>query len=279
MTQAPEQPAPVVEAALAYLLEVPAEKPAFYVNVPLPENPRKGPQLGPRTMSICDARQLETQPALETEGVELVDAQSSFRDDHDFFDSDLVREHYYPEIEALVKQSTGARRVIAFDHNLRSRSLAKKRLHEAQMPVVFAHNDYTETSGPQRVRDLVPDDADALLKRRFAVINVWRPTRAPVEESPLAVLDAQSMGPNDLVSMDLIYLDRVGEIQSLLFDEKHRWLYYSTMQPDEAMLLKCYDSAKDGRARFTAHTAFTLPDTPSDVNPRESIEVRTMAFF
>lgn len=279
MGNPPEQTAKIVEAPLAYLLEAPAEKPAFYINVALPDNPRRGPQLGPRTMPICDARELETPPTLEAEGVELVDAQSSFREKHDFYDPASVREHYYPEIEALVKQATGANRVIAFDHNLRSRSLAKEKLHEAQMPVVFAHNDYTETSGPQRVRDLVPDEADALLQRRFAVINVWRPTRAPVEESPLAVLDAQSMGPNDLVSMDLIYVDRVGEIQSLLFDEKHRWLYYSSMQPDEAMLLKCFDSARDGRARFTAHTAFTLPDTPEDANPRESVEVRTMAFF
>ena len=118
--------------------------------------------------------------------------------------------------------------MIAFDHNLRSRALAKAKLHEAQLPVVFAHNDYTETSGPQRVRDLVPDEAESLIKNRFAVINVWRPTRAPVEESPLAVLDAQSMGPDDLVSMDLIYVDRIGEIQSLKYDPKHRWLYLRT---------------------------------------------------
>jgi hypothetical protein len=45
------------------------------------------------------------------------------------------------------------------------------------------------------------------------------------------------------------------------------------------MLLKCFDSAKDGRARFTAHSAFVDPDTPIDAPARESIEVRTLAFF
>jgi hypothetical protein len=169
--------------------------------------------------------------------------------------------------------------VVAFDHNLRSRALAKAKLHQAQMPVVFAHNDYTESSAPQRVRDLLPDEAESLLRRRFAVINVWRPTRAPVEESPLAVLDAQSMGPNDLVAMDLIYADRMGEVQSLLYDARHRWLYYPHVTPDEALLLKCYDSARDGRARFTAHTAFTDPNTKAGAVPRESVEVRTLAFF
>lgn len=279
MANSSDLPAQIVEAPLAYLLEVPDAKPAFYVNAPIPENPRRGPQLGPRTMSIHDARQLSTKPTLEAEGVELVDAVSTFRETHDFYDPDVVRAQYYPEVEALVEHSTGAKRVIAFDHNLRSRALAQEHLHGAQMPVVFAHNDYTEDSGPQRVRDLVPEEAETLLQHRFAVINVWRPTRAPVEESPLAVLDAQSMGANDLVAMDLIYVDRMGEIQSLLFDENHRWLYYSHMTPDEVMLLKCYDSARDGRARFTAHTAFAHPDTKADATPRESVEVRTMAFF
>ncbi|MFT5441001.1 MAG: hypothetical protein ACI8W3_000041 [Myxococcota bacterium] len=272
-------PTGIVEAPLAYLSEPPAAKPAFYINMAVPENPRRGPQLGPRNMPIQDARQLSQAPSLEAEGVQLVDAKSSFRTDHSFYEPDEVRAHYYPEIEALVKQVTGADRVVAFDHNLRSKDLANAKLHEAQMPVVFAHNDYTETSGPQRVRDLLPDEAESLLQKRFAVINVWRPTRAPVEELPLAVLDAQSMGDNDLVSMDLIYTDRVGEIQSLLYDEKHRWLYYSQMMPDEAMLLKCYDSSRDGRARFTAHSAFEHPDTPADATTRESVEVRTLAFF
>jgi hypothetical protein len=147
------------------------------------------------------------------------------------------------------------------------------------MPVLFAHNDYTEDSGPQRVRDLLPDEADSLLGRRFAVINVWRPTRRPVREAPLAVCDAQTMGPDDLVAMDLIYPDRVGEVQSLRYDDGHRWLYFPEMKASEVMLLKCYDSTTDGRARFTAHSAFEDPQTPADAEARESIEVRNLAFF
>ncbi len=278
MTRSPAASA-VFDAPLNYLREPPAEKPAFYIHMPLPENARRGPQLGPRTMPIHDARQLDESPSLDAEGVELVEARSDFRSQHDFYDPDAVRTRYYPEIEALVKRETGADRVVAFDHNLRSRALAEANLHQAQLPVTFAHNDYTEDSGPQRVRDLLPKDAGKLLERRFAVINVWRPTRATVEESPLAVLDAQTMGPGDLVAMDLVYPDRVGEIQSLLFDAKHRWLYYSEMAPDEALLIKCFDSARDGRSRFTAHSAIVIPDTPPEATPRESIEVRTLAFF
>jgi hypothetical protein len=50
------------------------------------------------------------------------------------------------------------------------------------------------------------------------------------------------------------------------------------MQPDEALLLKCFDSATDGRARFAPHTAFEDPTAPSDALPRESIEIRTLVF-
>ena len=141
------------------------------------------------------------------------------------------------------------------------------------------HNDYTDESAPQRVRDLLPDEAEALLARRFAVINVWRPIHAPVQASPLAVCDARTLAEAHLVSMDLIYPDRLGEVQSVCFDPDHRWFHFSGMGPDVAMLLKCFDSARDGRARFTAHTAFDDPGSPPDAPARESVEVRTLAFF
>jgi hypothetical protein len=265
-----------VEAPLNYLKEVPAEKPAFYIHVPVPENPRRGPQLGPRTRVIEDARPLRDELSLDAEGVVLVDAPTMFSD---FYQPDRVRASYFPEVESLVKEKTGAVRVVAFDHNLRSKALAAEKQYDAQMPVLFAHNDYTEESGPQRVCDLFPAESAELLEKRFAVINVWRPTRGPVLESPLAVCDAQTMGPNDLVAMDLIYPDRVGEVQSLRYDDRHRWLYFPEMEASEVMLLKCFDSARDGRARFTAHSAFEDPNTPAGAAARESIEVRTLAFF
>ena len=44
-------------------------------------------------------------------------------------------------------------------------------------------------------------------------------------------------------------------------------------------MFKVYDSLKDGRARWTAHTAFDDPTTPANPRPRESIEIRTLALF
>ena len=129
------------------------------------------------------------------------------------------------------------------------------------------------------MRDLfAADEAQRLLSSRFAVVNVWKPIRGRVEDAPLAVCDARTIRPHDLVETDLRYRDRVGEVYSLRFSPAHRWFYYSRMRADEAMLLKCYDS-EPGRARFTAHTAFDDPTSPPNPPPRESIEVRTLAFF
>ena len=104
------------------------------------------------------------------------------------------------------------------------------------------------------------------------------PIRGPVQESPLAVCDAQSIRQDDFVASDLIYPHRRGETYAVTYNPTHRWYYFPDMQPDEALLLKCYDSAA-GRARFTAHTAFDDPTSPPDAAPRESIEIRAFVFF
>jgi hypothetical protein len=140
------------------------------------------------------------------------------------------------------------------------------------------HIDYTVKSGPQRVRDLLGEDASDLLRRRFSVVNVWRPIRGPIQDAPLAVADARSVDSDDLVATDLIYPDRTGEIYYVKFNPFHRWFYASAMRQDEVMLIKCFDSADDGRARFVPHSAFADPTTPAGALPRESIELRTLVF-
>jgi hypothetical protein len=165
-----------------------------------------------------------------------------------------------------------------FDTTVRS-ALIENPGGKVREPARRLHNDYTEKSGPQRVRDLLPDEADTLLKRRFALVNVWRPIVGPLLDTPLALADARSIAPEDFVATDLKYPDRTGEIYSVTFNPRHRWYYFPRMEPGEAVLIKCYDSATDGRARFTAHGAFVDPTTPAGAPPRESIEARTIAFF
>ncbi len=141
------------------------------------------------------------------------------------------------------------------------------------------HNDYTEWSGPQRVRDLLPNEAEELLRRRFAIVQVWRPIRHPVETYPLAICDARSISPDDFVVSERRYPNRVGQTYAITYNPKHSWYWFPRMRREEALVFKVYDSAKDGRARWSAHTAFEDPTSPPSARPRESIEIRTLAFF
>jgi hypothetical protein len=197
--------------------------------------------------------------------------------ERDFFDPDRVRENYYQTCTELVKRVTGASRVMAFDHNVRDKELADQ--PGVDTPVRYAHNDYTELSSPQRVHDLTGDEAPALLRRRYMFINVWRVLLGPVLDTPLAVSDASNLAKNDFIPTDLKYRDRTGEIYSFSFSENHRWCFLRDMQDDEVFMLKCFDSATDGPARYTAHSAFQDPRAPADALPYRSIEVRTIAFF
>ena len=251
------------------------ERPGFYNYRPPAGAPDRAPQTERVDVVVDDARPVMASLDLDHEGIEIVSLSTKA---DDLYDEAQVKKIYLPEVEALVKDRTGASRVLTFDYNLRNRARAETD-KAVQKPVTFVHNDYTHGSGPQRVRDLVGDDeAERLLQRRFAVINVWKPIVGPVQQSPLAVCDAASMAQADFIETDLLYPDRNGEIYSVAHNKSHRWFYVSAMQADEAMLLKCYDSDESGVARFTAHSAIEIPGV-EDAPPRESIEVRTLVFW
>jgi hypothetical protein len=213
---------------------------------------------------------------LERNGFHFVDHDTRVAD---FYDEAEIRRVYYPEMEALVKRESGANRVVVFDHTLRTADEELRQAAKIRDPVRRVHNDYTEWSGPQRVRDLMGDEAEELLKHRFAIIQTWRPIRHPVESWPLAIADARSLSPADMVVTERRYPDRIGQTSAITWNTAHRWYWFPQMRPDEALVFKTFESMKDGRARFTAHTAFEDPTTPPHARPRESIEIRTLAFF
>jgi hypothetical protein len=265
----------VVEATFHYLARM-TERPEYWLHPPPPGTQWRNTRGDRRTLPVHDARKLSPPPSLDGEGFALARLET---DVENLYDARAVRAVYFGEVERLVRETTGAARLLAFDHNVRSAPKAERREDGAQGPVRFAHNDYTERSGPQRVRDLIGgEEAEALLRERFAVINVWKPIGAPVRDVPLAVCDARTIRAEDFLPTDLRYRDRTGEVYSVAYDPGHRWYYFPEMRPDEALLLKCYDSSRD-RARFTAHSAFDDPSAPPDAPARESIEVRTLAFF
>lgn len=266
---------PVVEAELNYLAPM-AERPRYYAYELPPGTPTSNRTPEPHRLPIRDVRPAAKHFSLDGQGFAVVQRRSAVRD---FTDEDEIRRVYYPEAEALLKEATGADRVFIFDHTLRRHIPgAEDRRAGVRQPARHVHVDHTATSAPERVRAWLPDEADSLLRGRVQVINLWRPIHHPVYDTPLAVADALSVAPRDLVPSDLVYRHRTGETYSVRYNPAHRWFYLSAMTPDEGLLLKCYDSKTDGRARFAPHTAFDDPAAPAGAPPRESIELRTLVF-
>jgi len=266
---------PHVLADMNYLVPM-AERPRNYTFEPPSGVPRTNVANEAHRVPIRDMRPVADRVSLDANGFALVKHQSAVRD---FFDDEEVRRVYYPEVERVLKLVTGAHRVHIFDHTTRRRVTgAEDRSDAPRQPVQRVHIDHTARSGPQRVRDLLPDEADELLKGRVQVINLWRPIRGPLQDSPLAVCDATSISLDDLVPSDLVYPHRVGETYSVTYNPAHRWYYVPGMQHDEALLLKCSDTATNVPARFTPHSAFIDPTASADAPPRESIETRILVF-
>jgi len=268
---------PQVTGEVVYLAKTP-EKPHVYTYDPPDGVAKTNIVPEAHTIPIFDMRPVADGLTLDVQGFALVDAPTAVAD---FYDETQLEAIYYQEAENLVKRATGASRVVVFDHTIRRREpgVEDRAPGTPRQPVTRIHGDYTEISGPQRVRDLMGAEAEELLKHRFAIVNVWRPIRGPLYDAPLAVCDAASVADGDLVPQDLIYRDRKGEIYGLTFNPAHRWYYAPAMQADEALLLKCFDSLQDGRARFMPHTSFADPNAPANALPRESIELRTLVFF
>ena len=265
-----------VESQLNYLVYT-GEKPASYggISASAATEKRKGTYQEYPTR-IHDGRAIADQLSLERQGFIFVEHQTVVRD---FYNEDEVRSVYYLEVEQLVKKTSGAQRVVVFDHTLRSADDNTRDEKQISGPVRNVHNDYTDWSGPQRVRDLLPDEAEELLRQRFAVIQVWRPIRHTVQREPLAIADGRSIGKDGLIPSARVYPDRVGEVYHITHNPDHRWYYFPEMRRNEAIVFKCYDSAMDGRVRWTAHAAFDDPNSAPGAPPRESIEMRTLAFF
>ena len=269
------QTLPFVEATVNYVVDN-GIRPVTYI-AEMGESNRRDEVPDHRTVPIYDARPVADQLTLDSNGFAFQRQETAVTD---FLDPSQIESVYNPEVEKIVAAATGASRVLVFDHTLRVADEDTRTSHKLREPVHVVHNDYTDLSAPQRIRDLLPaDEAAAALKKRYVYVNVWRSIKGTVEEIPLGICDAQSLVDDDMILMDLKYKDRVGEIHRTRYSPDHRWVYFPQMQPDELILLKCYDTELDGRARWTAHTAFEDPTSPANAARRQSIETRTIAFY
>ena len=276
-----ERPAPDADVRAALSFIVPQDEKPYFKSAALTGGESVSFfETEARTVSVHDMRAVADTLSLDREGFELRRHETAVAD---LYDDEAVADTYDAEIEALLREATGADRVAIFDHTRRSDGPEGAANPEGSRgPATRVHVDYTTASGPKRARDVLgTQEVDRVLGAggRIVQVNVWRPIKGPVERAPLALADAASVAPDELVATDQLFPDRVGEIYQLAYGEGQRWYWAPEMQPDEVLLIKGWDSLDDGRARFTPHGAFVLPDQRDDAPPRESIEVRTYIVF
>ena len=274
MDSLPATAVQAVEAELNYLSPLEA-KPEVYNHTPPPGVPERNFEDVAVRVRIEDLRPWRDEASLDIHGFAAVEHASA---EHAFTDEAAITGAYYAETEQLLKDRLGADRILIFDHTIRRRLPGEEDRPGQRQPVARVHVDQTPAAAIARVHRHMGEDADALLQGRVQIINVWRPIRGPVLDRPLALCDWRSIDQTDLVATDLVYPEYRGEVYSITPNPRHRWYYLSAMQPDEVLLIKCFDTATDGRARLTPHTAFVDPTTPADAPPRQSIELRALVF-
>ena len=236
-----------------------------------------GAEFEDREVLIRDARLLDPVASLDIQGFTMLAHATRIED---FYALESVQPAYDDEITELVLAATGGVEALVFDHTLRSDSREIRGQQITREPASVVHNDYTDASAVRRLRDLLPaTEAQRRLQHRFCIINVWRSIRGPVLTSPLTCCDAATIGATDLVASERRAKERTGELQLVSWNPTHRWYYYPEMQHNEVLLIKTFDSAKNGLARRSIHTAFSNPLAPPDAPARESIETRLLVFF
>lgn len=272
----PKPSADIIRANFNYVVEtgVPAVR---YIDWPEMEHKATPPQYRQCEMAVRNGRPLRDTFDLDTHGFVFVDHNTQVKD----FTDDAERARVYDlEVQALIKRHSGASEVLVFDHTIRIGDEQAQNASGVRPPVKGVHNDYTETSAPRRLRDIVGDiEAKRRLTKRWAIVQVWRPIRGRVLIDPLGICDGRTIPQKGFILVERRYKNRTGEVYHIAHNAAHEWFYFPQMERHEALVFKVFDSDRSKPSRFTAHSAFDDPATPAGAPPRESIETRTFAFF
>ncbi|KAI9863810.1 MAG: hypothetical protein M1824_006407 [Vezdaea acicularis] len=271
----PQIPRGPVQASLSfYAPPTDGSKPFNYVEQPPAGEPQHNFGEHTTIVTISDVRGRESHFTLDKNAFETL-SNIPESAEKDFTSDESIKKNYYPEVENLILTNVpGARKVFFFDHTIRRQDPKASR-----NPVLRVHIDQTPASAAERVRIHLPDEAETLLKGRYRIINVWRPLNGPVFSHPLAFADGSSVSDHDLVAIEHRYPDRTGETAGVQHNAKQDWYYWSGMENNERLLLKCFDSDESvGQQGRVPHTAFVDPRTPANAPGRESIEVRALVF-
>jgi hypothetical protein len=272
-----EKPATgTIRARFNYIVDT-GVPPVRYIDWPEMEGKEVPPQYRQFEMAVRNGRPLRDAFKLDVHGFVFVDHATQVKD---FTDASERARVYDPEVQALIKKHSGASEVVVFDHTIRVGDEQAQKASGARPTVKGVHNDYTETSAPRRLREIVGDaDAERRFKKRWAIIQVWRPIRGKVLMEPLGICDGRTIPQKGFILVERRYKDRTGEVYHIAHNPAHEWFYFPHMERHEALVFKVFDSDASKPSRFTAHSAFDDPQTPAGAPARESIETRTFAFF
>ena len=224
-----------------------------------------------------DMRPIRDQLSFDRNGFVLLDEPTGVAD---FTDMEQVEHSYKPEIETLIARLTGASKVISFGPIVRTSATGT---HGHNQPAFGAHVDYGDRTVRDFTYDILPrEEADRRLRGRYMLINVWRPITT-VESAPFAVCDASTVSREDLFPSEVV--GGLGDFNrrslwgfNLAYRPDHKWYWAPQMRPEEVLAFKLFDS-EDDAVQFTAHSAFVDPTSPADAAPRQSIEIRTIAYM
>ena len=254
-----------------------SERPRFYAN----DRSRDFLNLDSRSIRVENVRDYGSRPSLDKEGFTLVahrSAVANFRDPQE-----IMRTHY-PEIERLLLELSGADRVVVTAPGVLrfSESSPESGQLNNSRPARFIHIDVSDATARAFSERSQPKEATRPV-RRSVHFNVWRVLSPPPQDVPLAVCDARSLSAEDLVKADAIFdvTDRPEwSFEALLVrhNPAHRWCYFPNMTRDEALVFKTNDS-ESGEPHHVPHTAFNDPTCPPGVAPRNSIEMRAIAYW
>ncbi|KAK5742798.1 hypothetical protein LTR17_003046 [Elasticomyces elasticus] len=171
-------------------------------------------------VQVHDIHGHESQFNLDTHGFQLVQHRSV---EDEFEDEEKVKQEVYAEIIELLKQVTGATKVLPFLHIVR-RSAHSQAVKEAK-----SKKSLEET-----------------------MTGISAAMFAHVAFSSLGVCDARSVPDEDLVEM-FAKLPEKGQfanasirkgfgLWNIKYRASHKWYYASGMRPEEVLMIKCFDS-------------------------------------
>ncbi|KAI8626761.1 putative 7 alpha-cephem-methoxylase [Xylariaceae sp. FL1651] len=262
------------------------EKPYEFVSETPDGLPRSNFSLGFGPVeTIHDLRGRETEFDLDNHAFEI----RSQRLTVSLFDQRTIEKEYLPSIVSLLQELDPGAEVYIFDWRLRSSDRKKSKfvpgavidLDEPLLylePVHAVHVDQSPAAARKRVWNHMGDRAQELIRRRFRIINVWRPLLNTIENFPLAVCDGSTLSTDRLLAVDHVRKYYVGESLYPMASAEYRWYYLGQQTKDEVLLFKTFDSSELVPAKCCPHTSFAQSGVRAEANPRESIEVRALVF-